>query len=424
MTNWHVRSYDTTDHTATVRLLEEVRSDAEGPSFDLTDTVLALREDTPAVVAVTPDQFVGVAVAKYERGHAQVLALAIAPAWRYRGIGSALLQALENQLLHAGHRRITTLLAPGQFGELAFRNRGFSKTGLTLYEKYEPLRPADVTTVERWGGTLLTAAEWHGLAGMADGKRLVEQRLLLPIKENELAETYGVVTPTAMLLFGPPGTGKTSFARAVAARLEWPFVELLPSRLVAAGGGNLAAELRTAITDLMQVERVVVFIDEVDEIAQSRDAVGPESQSVVNELLKAIPQFRSAPGRLLICATNSIAALDPAFIRPGRFDLVLPVGPPDAPGRRLLLDRFLERIDNKQVDIEPVVAATELFTPADLAATVQRAVAAAFHRAVDRGERLPVTTDDLLAAARSSRPTISSEELERFRADAKIFTRS
>jgi MoxR-like ATPase/GNAT superfamily N-acetyltransferase len=424
VTSWHVRSYDTTDHTAAVRLLEEVRADAEGPSFDLTDTVLALREDPPAVVAVTADQFVGIAVAKYERGHARVLALAISPTWRYRGIGSALLQALENQLIHAGHRRITTLLAPGQFGELAFRNRGFAKTGLTLYEKYEPLRPVDVTTVERWGGTLLTAAEWHSLAGMADGKKLVEQRLLLPIKENELAETYGVVTPTTMLLFGPPGTGKTSFARAVAARLEWPFVELLPSRLVTAGGGSLAAELRTAITELMQVERVVVFIDEVDEIAQSRDAVGPESQSVVNELLKAIPQFRAAPGRLLICATNSITALDPAFIRPGRFDLVLPVGPPDEAGRRLLLDRFLERIDNKQVDIEPVVAATELFTPADLASTVQRAVAAAFHRAVDKDERLPVTTEDLLTAARSSRPTISMDELDRFRSDARAFTRS
>ncbi len=423
MTNWHVRSYDTTDHAATVHLLEELRGESEGPSFDLTDTVLALREDTPAVVAVTPDQLVGVAIAKYERGYARVLALAISPAWRYRGIGSALLQALENQLIHAGHRRITTLLAPGQFGELAFRNRGFTKTGLTLYEKYEPLRPVDVTTVERWGGTLLTAAEWHSLAGMAEGKTLVEQRLLLPIKEHELAETYGVVTPTTMLLFGPPGTGKTSFARAVAARLEWPFVELLPSRLVATGGGSLAAELRTAITELMQVERVVVFIDEVDEIAQSREVVGPESQSVVNELLKAIPQFRGAPGRLLICATNSISALDPAFIRPGRFDLVFPVGPPDVAGRRLLLDRFLERIDNKQVDVEPVVAATELFTPADLAATVQRAVAAAFHRAVDKGDRLPVTTEDLLAAARSSRPTISVEEHERFHADAKIFTR-
>ncbi len=445
---WHIRPYETVDYAATVRLLEEVHGAPGGSPINLTDTVLALRADspdadteTPAVVAVAGEHIVGAAVGRKEGGQGRVLTVAIAPAWRHHGIGSGLLQAVENQLLHVGCRRITTLINPGQPDEEAFLNRGFTATGQVLYDKQIPLRPADVSTVERWGGSLLSASEWSNLAGMEEERSMIEKRLLLPVRERELAEAYGVVIPTAMLLFGPPGTGKTSFARAVAARLEWPFVELLPSRL-ASGASGLAAELRTAINALMGVERVVVFIDEVDEIAQSRE-VRPENQSVVNELLKAIPLFRGVQGRLLICATNAVSALDPAFVRPGRFDLVLPVGPPDASGRRVLLAGLLERIANKaEIDLDAVVAATDLFTPADLTAVVQRSAAAAFHRATDgvwpAGKpesdaagpegghdpaASPLRTEDLLDAARQARPTISLTELDRFRRDAQAFTR-
>jgi MoxR-like ATPase/GNAT superfamily N-acetyltransferase len=445
MPTWHVRPYDTGDHAATVRLLDEVRTDPDGPRLDLTEVILALRDDCPAVVAVAGEQAVGAAVGRREGDQGRVLAVVIAPEWRFRGIGSALVQGVENQLLHAGCRRITTLLTPGQAGELAFVNRGFSPTGLVVYEKQIPLRPMDVSTVERWGGALLAGSEWSNLAGMETERRLIEKRLLLPVRERELAEAYGVVVPTAMLLFGPPGTGKTSFARAVAARLEWPFVELLPSRLADSGGSGLASELRSAVIDLMGVERVVVFIDEVDEIAQARDA-RPENQAVVNELLKAVPQFRGVQGRLLICATNSISALDPAFVRPGRFDLVLPIGPPDADGRRTLLVGLLDRVTNKQVDVDAVVEVTDMYTPADLSAVVQRAAAAAFHRAAAGTDRsasrqgvggavpgretadpeaggAPMITEDLLDAARMARPTISLSALERFRADAEAFAR-
>ncbi|MCK9876833.1 bifunctional GNAT family N-acetyltransferase/ATP-binding protein [Frankia sp. Ag45/Mut15] len=465
---WHIRPYETVDYAATVRLLEEVRSTPGGPPINLTDTVLALRHEgpdaeSPAVVAVAGEHIVGAAVGRKEGGQGRVLTVAIAPAWRHHGIGSGLLQSVENQLLHAGCRRITTLITPGQTDEEAFLHRGFAATGQVLYDKEIPLRPADVSTVERWGGALLSTSEWSNLAGMTEERALIEQRLLLPVRERELAEAYGVVIPTAMLLFGPPGTGKTSFARAVAARLEWPFVELLPSRL-ASGAAGLASELRSAIHDLMGVERVVVFIDEVDEIAQSRET-RPENQSVVNELLKAIPAFRGVAGRLLICATNAVSALDPAFVRPGRFDLVLPVGPPDATGRRVLLAGLLERVANKEeIDLDAVVAATDLFTPADLSAVVQRSAAAAFHRAADStraaltsGSGLaslslagtsgadeagkpdsdaagphggtpatpttPLRTEDLLEAARAARPTISLTELDRFRRDAQAFTR-
>ncbi|EUA33959.1 ATPase associated with various cellular activities family protein [Mycobacterium xenopi 3993] len=97
----------------------------------------------------------------------------------------------------------------------------------------------------------------------------------------------------------------------------------------------MASALREAFTTLTELDAVVVFIDEVEEIAGSRSGVPSDpAHGATNELLKLIPVFRQRDERLLICATNSVHSLDSAFLRPGRFDYVIPVGPPDAAARR------------------------------------------------------------------------------------------
>jgi len=104
--------------------------------------------------------------------------------------------------------------------------------------------PGPLRSLLRLGGSVPPAGLWNQVAGMQQEKRLIERRVVLPLAHPELAQDHGVEPPRAAVLFGPPGTGKTSFARAVASRLAWPFVELFPSRL-AGGEGGLPRESAT-----------------------------------------------------------------------------------------------------------------------------------------------------------------------------------
>ena len=241
--------------------------------------------------------------------------------------------------------------------------------------------------------------------------------------EPEAAERHGVRPPKAVILFGPPGTGKTSFAKAVASRLSWPFVELFPSRLSTEADGGLAAALRQTFADLTGLESVLLFIDEVEEIAAARSGTAVDAgHGVTNELLKLIPAFRDHDNRLLICATNSLRTLDPAFLRPGRFDYIIPVGPPDPGARAAIWRRYLGSTADT-VDLEQLVATTEMFTPADIESAARKAAQHAFEREVRTGVGDPAGTEEYLSAVADTRPTLTEAALAGFHEDIELYER-
>jgi MoxR-like ATPase len=392
----------------------------------LSDLIAAVRSHEPAVAAVVGDDLVGVAVATVAADRAWVMRISLAAAWRHKGIGSAMLGELERRLVAAGVHRIQCLLTDhSEIGALALEHSGYTpRRGLVLYERLEPVDPGSAGILGQLGGRMVRAGAWNQLGGMVKEKELIERQVILPLAQPQLAERLGLVPPRAIVLFGPPGTGKTSFAKGAASRLGWPFVELYPSRLAGESPAGLAAALREVFSMVAELDKVVLFIDEVEEIAGTRQPrTVSAAQGVTNEMLKLIPPFREQDQRLLICATNSVRALDGAFLRHGRFDYVIPIGPPDPAARQAIWDRYLAAIPHSDLDMAAIVEESRLFTPADIEFAARRTAQRAFERVVFDGSEQEVGTADIRRAISNTRRTLTPELVAEFEQDIEDYAR-
>ena len=424
-----IRGFHDDDLDQVVRVWEESRTPEGGAVHGLAEVLAAIREGGCAVVAVVGEVVVGAAVTRVSGDRGWVVLLALANDWRRQGFGSALLTELEKQLMDRGVHRLSALLAEGAAGVKAFQNCGYEQRDLTYFERVVPLQPP--------GGRAARAPGWQDAARRAvacprgHGTREAADRAADRVAPGRSGSRPGVRRPARACgrPLRPPGTGKTTFAKAVASRVGWPFVEVFPSRLAAADGGQALA-LSETFAEIAELEHAVVFIDEVEEIAGRRGGEPPSPmQGITNELLKIIPAFREHDGRLLVCATNFVRALDPAFLRHGRFDYVIPVGAPDTAARAAIWRRYIPAGVLERIDVDRLVEASDLFTPADIEFAArtgsQRALEAAVYggQESDRPEPRGPLTADYLAAVAETRPTLTSEMIKEFTEDIATIAR-
>ena len=421
------RSFQPADTDGLLALWDQARNSGFEPVYSLAEVLASCNQDH-AIMAVDGDQIIGAAVGRVAHEQGWVVLLVVSIDHQGQGIGGRLLGELEIDMASSGITKVSMLVADdGKSGVL--EKVGFSPLkNLKYFEREVSISEQEREILKDLGGRLLVRDLWSKIAGMKAEKELLERRLVLPLSDATLAEAFGVEPPRAIVLFGPPGTGKTTFAKAVASRLDWPFVEIFPSRLAGDPAG-LAAGLRETFNTVNDLENVVVFIDEVEEIASKRKGDPPSpTQGVTNELLKLIPNFREKPGRLLVCATNYIRALDDAFLRHGRFDYVIPIGLPDDEARRSIWSRYIPAAALDAIDISALVQRTAGFSPADIEYAARKASQRALEQSVFESdvvtkESSTTATHHYLWAIDNTRRTVSDEVIAEFEQDIEAIGR-
>lgn len=356
-------------------------------------------------------------------------------AWVYRlalhrdqrgdeGMAQALLEQLEGRLAERGARTLLAVVRDGTEAHADFERRSYRRVeGMLFLERTLPAATMAPAALAELGGRMIPPELWKQLRGMEEAKEIIERRVILPLEHPDLADRHAVVPPRAIVLFGPPGTGKTTFAKGIASQLGWPFVEIQPAEIAGEGPAREAKLLAEVFARVAELPSAVAFVDEVEDLASMRHEQRKVSPGVTNEFLKQIPRLRDQPRHLLVCATNAVGTLDPAFLRPGRFDYVLPVGPPGAPARREIWSRYIEEITDEAVDFDALVAASELFTPADIEFAARKAAQRAFEREHFAGEGPRASTEDFLAAIAETKPTLSEQMVRNFNEDTDRFAR-
>ena len=238
-----------------------------------------------------------------------------------------------------------------------------------------------------------TGIKFSDVAGEDEAKELLSEIVDYLHNPQKYAE-IGASMPKGALLVGPPGTGKTLLAKAVAGEAEVPFFSISGSEFVEMFVGMGAAKVRDLFKQANEKAPCIVFIDEIDTVGKKRDGSGiagnDEREQTLNQLLAEMDGFDGSKGVVILAATNRPDSLDPALLRPGRFDRRIPVELPDLKGREEILKVHAKKIKvADSVDFEAIAKAASGASGAELANVVNEAAL----RAVRDGRKFATQSD-------------------------------
>ncbi len=233
----------------------------------------------------------------------------------------------------------------------------------------------EIRIVAAPGASRRATVSYDDIGGLGGQITRVREMIELPLRHPELFARLGIDPPKGVLLYGPPGCGKTLIARAVAYESGCHFISVNGPEVIQQGYGESEAYLRKIFKDAEEYPATIIFLDEVDALAPNRDTVlGDVEKRVVAQLLGLMDGLRGRGQIIVIAATNLPNNIDPALRRPGRLDREISIGPPDKTGRLEILRIHTRGMPlNPDVDLDRVAAITHGFLGADLAALCREA---------------------------------------------------
>ncbi|MEV7370121.1 ATP-binding protein [Streptomyces sp. NPDC090301] len=262
---------------------------------------------------------------------------------------------------------------------------------------------------DAWDVDAPGAVRLADVGGMDEVKDRLEAAFLAPMRNPELRRLYGKSLRGGLLLYGPPGCGKTFIARAVAGELGANFLTVSLSDVLDMWIGASEKNIHDIFETARRQAPCVVFLDELDALGAKRSRTHHSGlRNVVNQLLTELDGIASGAGNegvFVLAATNVPWDVDIALRRPGRLDRTLLVLPPDATARESILRYHLRERPIEAVDLGKLVKATEDFSGADLAHVCESAAEAALLDSARSGSVRLITTKDLLGAAKQIKPS-------------------
>ncbi|MFX1319593.1 MAG: CDC48 family AAA ATPase [Promethearchaeota archaeon] len=251
---------------------------------------------------------------------------------------------------------------------------------------------------------------WDDIGGLEGIKHKLQQAVQWPIRHPDSFTRLGVEPPRGVLLYGPPGCGKTMLARAVATESEANFISIKGPEILSKWVGESEKAIREVFRRARHAAPAIIFFDEIDAIAPSRGTGAGDShvtERVISQFLTEIDGIQSLKDIVVLAATNRPDLLDPAMLRPGRFDRHIIVPAPDEAARRQIFEIYTKNMPiAKDVDLDELVKKSQNFAGSDIAACCREAALASLE---ENMKSTKVTRSHFLKAIGEVPPTITPE---------------